>query len=59
MNVCMYAFHNVLYLKQALQSVGLSILRSSDLGLGEYEQHAVTMFKQVCMYVRMYEELLW
>jgi len=32
---------------EALQSVGLSILKSSDLGLGEYEQQAVTMFKQV------------
>lgn len=32
---------------EALQSVGLSILRSNDYGLGMYEQHAVTMFKQV------------
>lgn len=27
--------------------MGLSILRTNDLGLGEFEQHAVTMFKQV------------
>jgi dynein heavy chain len=32
---------------EALQSVGLSILRTSDLGLGIYEQHAVSMFKQI------------
>lgn len=32
---------------EALQSVGLSILRKSDLGLGLYEQHTVTMFKQI------------
>jgi dynein heavy chain len=32
---------------EALQSVGLSILRSNDLGLGEFEQHTVNMFKQV------------
>ena len=51
-NLCVYVC------MQALQSVGLSILRSSDLGLGEYEQHAVTMFKQVhipnvCMHTCM------
>ena len=31
----------------ALQSVGLSILRSNDLGLGMYEQQAVNVFKQI------------
>jgi dynein heavy chain len=32
---------------EALQSVGLSILRKNDFGLGIYEQHTVTMFKQI------------
>ena len=32
---------------EALQSVGLSILRKSDYGLGMYEQHTVSMFKQI------------
>lgn len=32
---------------EALQSVGLSILKSNDFGLGVYEQHTVTMFKQI------------
>ena len=32
---------------EALQSVGLSILRSSDMGLGSFEESTVNMFKQV------------
>lgn len=32
---------------EALQSVGLSILRSNDYGLGIYEQHTVSMFKLI------------
>lgn len=36
---------------EALQSVGLSTLRNADLGLGIYEQHAVSMFKQIHMSV--------
>jgi dynein heavy chain, axonemal len=38
---------------EALQSVGLSILHGQQLGLGMYEQHAVTMFKQVHLSVEM------
>ena len=32
---------------EALQSVGLSILRSADYGLGDFELAAVNMFKQI------------
>jgi dynein heavy chain len=31
----------------ALQSVGLSVLRKADLGLGEFEENTVEMFKQI------------
>ncbi|RYH30569.1 hypothetical protein EON65_04765 [archaeon] len=36
---------------EALQSVGLSILRTSDLGLGAYENQTVEVFKQIHMSV--------
>eukprot|EP01031_Cornospumella_fuschlensis_P032177 gene32177-38921_t len=36
---------------EALQSVGLSILRTSDLGLGVHENQTVEMFKQIHMSV--------
>ena len=36
---------------EALQSVGLSILRQSDLGLGENEEKTVEMFKTIHMSV--------
>ena len=36
---------------EALQSVGLSILRKTDLGLGEFEANSVEMFKNVHMSV--------
>ena len=32
---------------EALQSVGMSILKSNDLGLGEHESNTVNMFKQI------------
>ena len=47
---------------EALQSVGLSILRSNDFGLGIYEQHTVTMFKLIHLSVenasKSYYEML-
>ena len=36
---------------EALQSVGLSILRKTDLGLGQFEMQTVEMFKNIHMSV--------